>query len=161
PIAWIPTSSATGGVTGLNVYGGSGGSTFTVTGTSNFYAYEYLQTGTGNDAVNIAATTRGPYAYNNGRPARVVVGSLGPAPTGATRAAIKGFVNVAGDGATNLTVDDSGDPLARQATVTSAAVTGLGNPAPVEYAAGVSFLTVNGSQGASTYTVQSTQAGTA
>jgi Ca2+-binding RTX toxin-like protein len=160
-ISWTPTSSATGGVIGLNVFGGSGGSTFDVAGTSNFYAYDYLQTGTGNDAVNITATTGSLTVYNTGGTDSVVVGSLAPATTGGTLAAVNGFVGVSGLGATNLTVDDSGDTTARSALVTSSAVTGLGNPAPIEYASGVSALTVNGSQGASTYTIQSTQAGTA
>jgi hypothetical protein len=46
-IQWVPTNSATGGVIGLNVYGGSGGNTFNVTGTSNFYIDTTLGTGTG------------------------------------------------------------------------------------------------------------------
>jgi hypothetical protein len=147
-------------VTGLNVYGGSGGNTFTVTGTSNFSTATTLSTGTGNDTVNITATTGGLSVFNPGGTDNVVVGSQAPATTGGTLAAIMGFVQVSGAGATNLTVDDSGDTLARNVNVTSAAVTGLGNPAPIEYAGGVSSLTVNGSQAASTYTVQSTQAGT-
>jgi uncharacterized repeat protein (TIGR01451 family) len=161
-IYWVPTSSfLSGGVTALTVYGGSGGSTYNVTGTSNLYYDTYLQTGTGNDAVNITATTGGLYVYNSGGTDSVVVGSLAPATAGGTLAAIHGFVNVSGAGATALTVDDSGDTLARTVTLTSSAVTGLGNPAPIEYAGGVSSLTINGSKGASTYTVQSTQAGTA
>jgi hypothetical protein len=160
-IYWAPTSSSTGGVIGLNVFGSSVASTYNVTATSNFFAYEGLQTGAGNDAVNITATTGGLYLYNLGGTDSVVVGSQAPATTGGTLAAIKGFVYVYGAGATNLTVDDSGDTLARTVTVTSAAVTGLGNPAPIDVAPGVSSLTINGSQGASTYTVRSTQAGTA
>jgi hypothetical protein len=160
-IAWIPTSGTTGGVTGLNVYGGSGGNAFTVTGTSNFYNDTYLQTGAGNDAVNITATTGGLHVYNSGGTDSVVVGSLAPATTGGTLAAIHGVVYAFGPGWTNLTIDDSGDTLARTVTVTKAAVTGLGNPAPIEYHFGVSSLTINGSKGASTYTVPSTQGGTA
>jgi hypothetical protein len=160
-ISWTPSASAYGGVTYLEVFGSSGGSTYNVTGTSNFPYDTYLQTGPGNDALNIAATTGGLYVHNSGGTDNVVVGSLAPATTGGTLATINGFVNVAGAGSTNLTVDDSGDTLARKVTVTSAAVTGLGDPAPIDIAAGVSSLTINGSKGASTYTVQSTQAGTA
>jgi hypothetical protein len=161
-IYWTPTSSFLGGgVNGLNVYGGSGGSTFNVTGTSNLYYDTTLQTGTGNDAVNIAATTGGLYVDNSGGTESVVVGSLAPATAGGTLAGIGGFITVFGAGATNLTVDDSGDTLARTATLTWSHVTGLGNPAPIQYAGGVSSLTVNGSKAASTYTIQSTQAGTA
>jgi hypothetical protein len=162
-IAWIPTSSATGGVNELAIYGGYGGNTFTVTGTSNFYSYDWLQTGTGNDAVNITATTGGLTVANSGGTDSVVVGSLAPATAGGSVAAIQGLVQVI-DGstaATNLTVDDSGDTLARSALVTSSAVTGLGNPAPVQYDSGVTALTINGSAAGSTYAIQSTQAGTA
>jgi hypothetical protein len=161
PIEWVPTSSATGGVNEIAVYGGSGGSTYNVAGTSNIPYDTYLQTGAGNDAVNITATTGGLGVVNSGGTDSVVVGSLAPATTGGTLAAIQGFVQVFGLGATNLTIDDGGDTLGRTVTVTSAAVTGLGNPAPIEYGSGVSSLTVNGSQGASTYSVQSTQGGTA
>jgi Ca2+-binding RTX toxin-like protein len=161
PISWTPTSSSTGGVNQLIFQGGSGGSTYTVTATSNVPRGTYLQTGAGNDAVNITATTGSLTVYNSGGTDSVVVGSLAPATPGGTLAGIQGVVQVLSSGATNLTVDDSGDTLARQVTVTSMAVTGLGNPAPIEYPLGVSSLTINGSKGASTYTVQSTQAGTA
>jgi hypothetical protein len=162
-VHWTPTSGTTGGVSELAVLDGSGGSTYNVTNTSNIHYGTYLQTGTGNDAVNITATTGSLTVYNGGGTDSVVVGSQAPATTGGTLAAIKGLVYATGfgSGSTNLTVDDSGDTLARTVTLTSAAVTGLGNPAPIKYAAGVSSLTVNGSKGASTYTIQSTQAGTA
>jgi hypothetical protein len=137
-------------VEGLNVYGGSGGNAFNVTGTSSFYLYDYLQTGTGNDAVSITATTGGLTVYNSSGTDSVVVGSLAPATTGGTLASINGFVNVSGAGSTNLTVDDSGDTLARTVTLSNSAVTGLGNPALIQYAGGVSSLTVNGSKAAST-----------
>jgi hypothetical protein len=75
PIEWIPTSSASGGVTGLNVYGGSGGNTFNVAGTSNFYTATTLSTGTGNDTVNVENTTGTLYVYNPGGQDSVWVGS--------------------------------------------------------------------------------------
>jgi hypothetical protein len=161
PISWTPTSSATGGVNQLVFQGGSGGSTYNVTATSNVPHGTYLQTGAENDTVNITATTGSLTVYNRGGTDSVVVGSLAPATTGGSLAGIQGVVQVLSSGATNLTVDDSGDTLARKVTVTSTAVTGLGNPAPIEYPLGVSSLTINGSKAASTYTIQSTQAGTA
>jgi hypothetical protein len=160
-INWVPTSSASGGMNELFVEGGSGGSTYNVTNTSNIPYGIDLRTGGGNDVVNITATNSNLDVLNRGGTDSVVVGSLAPATTGGTLAAIKGFVYVAGAGATNLTVDDSGDTLARKVTMTSGVVTGLGNPASIAYGGGVSSLTVNGSQGVSTYTIQSTQAGTA
>jgi hypothetical protein len=158
-IEW-PASSASAGVSRLNVYGGSGGNTFQVGGTSNFFSNISLNTGTGNDMVNVAQTTSALTVVNPGGQDSVYVGSNGSALSGNVQG-ITGTVFVCGAGATALTVDDSGDTLARTVTETSAAVTGLGNPAPIEYAGGVSSLTINGSKAASTYTVQSTQAGTA
>jgi hypothetical protein len=160
-ISWTPSASGTGGVTLVAVYGGSGGSTYNVTNTSNLFNHTLLETGTSNDAVNIVATTGTLYVYNSFGTDTDVVGSLAPAPSDGTLAAIHGIVNITSGGTTNLTVDDSGDALARSAIVSNSAVTGLGNPAPIEYGGGVSSLTVNGSKAASTYTVQSTQAGTA
>jgi uncharacterized repeat protein (TIGR01451 family) len=160
PIEWIPTSNSTGGVTGLAVNGGSGGNTFNVTGTSNFSSSMGLSTGTGNDTVNVEATTGAMNISNPGGQDSIYVGSNGSALSGNVQG-IHGGVTVGGAGATALTVDAGGDTLVRKVTVTSSAVTGLGNPAPIQYGSGVSALAIIGSKAASTYTVQSTQAGTA
>ena len=48
----------------LIIEGGSGGNTFTVINTGNFYTF--LQTGTGNDTVNVQATTISLYIDNSG-----------------------------------------------------------------------------------------------
>src|SRR5262245_55627086 len=81
-ILWAPTSSATGGgVTGLKVYGGSGGNTFTVANTSNFYfpSATFLYTGSGNDTVNVERTTGRLNVVNPGGQDSVWVGSKGSA----------------------------------------------------------------------------------
>jgi hypothetical protein len=154
-ISWTATSSATGGVTGLTINGGSGGNTFNVDNTSNFYTSTLLNTGTGSDTVNVYATTGALNVNNPGGQDSVYVTVQGHVQ------GISGGVNVSGRGTTSLTVDDGSDRRALSALVTSSAVTGLGNSAAVSYGSGVNALTVIGSQGASTYTVQSTRAGTA
>jgi hypothetical protein len=57
PIEWSPSSSSTGGVTDVAVYGGSGGNTFDVNNTSNLYGGTYLYTGSGTNTVNDIKTT--------------------------------------------------------------------------------------------------------
>jgi Ca2+-binding RTX toxin-like protein len=160
-IGWTPTSSATGGVTDLTVFGGSGGNTFTVTDTSNFYYSTSLRTGTGNDTVNVEGTTGALRVFNPGGQDSVYVGSNGSAPGGNVQG-INGAVIVSsfGGGPTSLVVDDSGDTQPQSATLSNGALTGLA-PATISYGSGVTALTVNGSQGASTYTVPSTRPGTA
>src|SRR5262249_41930557 len=113
-IQWVPTHSLIGGVFGLRVYGGSGGNTFTVTGTSNFYTFTNLNTGTGNDTVNVENTTGDLNVYNPGGQDSVYVGSNGSA-LGGTVQGINDGVDVSGTGATSLTIDDSGDTTGRTA----------------------------------------------
>jgi hypothetical protein len=160
-ISWIPTGSATGGVTDLTVFGGSGGNTFTVTNTSAFYGSTTLRTGSGNDTVNVEGTTGALRVFNPGGQDSVYVGSNGSAPGGNVQG-INGAVIVSsfGGGPTSLVVDDSGDTQPQSATLSNGALTGLA-PATISYGSGVTALTVNGSQGASTYTVPSTRPGTA
>jgi hypothetical protein len=160
-IYWTPSPTSTGGgVTYLDVLGSGGGSTYNVQGTSNFYWYTFLQTGGGNDAVNVKATTGNLYAYNSGGTDTVVVGSNAPSTSGGTLANIHGWVYVYGAGSTALVVDDSGDAAVRTATLTSGQLSGL-SAQPVYYGSGVTSLTVNGGSAADTYNVESTQAGTA
>src|SRR5262249_51293739 len=78
-IVGIPAGSPSGDVTGLTVYGGSGGNTFNVTGTSNFSGSTLLEAGAGNDAVNVEATTGALDISNPGGQDSVYVGSNGSA----------------------------------------------------------------------------------
>ena len=160
PIDWTPTSTGTGGVTYLLAHGGSGGNTFNVNDTSNFLFYTYIQTGTGNDKVNVTKTTGGLYVDNFGGNDTVVVGSNAPATSGGVLSAINGFVDVFGAGTIALTVDDSGDTTARTVTLTSARLLGLSS-GEVDYSSDVTSLTVNGGTAANTYNVQGTLAGAA
>jgi hypothetical protein len=159
-IAWIPTASASGGVTGLTVYGGSGGNTLTITGTSNFSGSTLLETGTGNDTVNVESTTGTLTVYNPGGQDQVYVGSNGSALGGNVQG-IGGPVYVYGPGGTILSIDDSGDSTGRTATLYEGAISGLA-PATIHWAptsgttGGVTGLNVYGGSGGNTFTVTGT-----
>src|SRR5207247_2487591 len=94
-ISWTPSSSFTGGVTSLHVHGGSGGNTFTVANTSNFYFWTWLGSGSGDDTVNVGATTGDLYVYNDGGYDYVYVGSNGSA-LGGTAQNVHGLVDAYG-----------------------------------------------------------------
>src|SRR5262249_48356946 len=126
-IEWSDNRSGTnlGGVNFLQVDGGSGSNTFYVYGTSPLYDGTFLAAGSGNDTVNVRAPTGGLIVYNAAGTDTVVVGGKTPLNAGVTLEAINGLVDVYGDGSTHLTVDDSGDTLARSVSMTSLNVTGL------------------------------------
>jgi hypothetical protein len=159
-IDWQVTNSNTG-VVGLTVYGGSGGNTWDVPNTSNLLKGTLLQTGGGNDTVNVQATTGSLYVENNGGQDTVVVSSAAP-NRGGTLAAVAGLVDVFGPGTTSLTIDDSGDKSARTATLTASALIGL-SPALIDFTSGttsgVTSLTVDGGAGGNTFTVQAAPLG--
>ena len=160
-IYWSPSSGTTGGVRYLAVYGSGVGSSYTVNNTSNFYWYTYLQTGGGNDTVNVLATQGGLDDYNSGGQDNTYVGtSSGSLGTG-TLANINGFVDAYGPGGTFLYVDDTADAAGHTVTMSSSSITGLA-PAPIEWTAtststgGVVGLDVLGSGGGSTYNYTNT-----
>jgi hypothetical protein len=155
-ISWTPTSSATGGVTGLTVKGGSGGNTFTVTNTSNFSNNNntYLSTGTGNDFVNVSGTTGALNIYSPGGQDSVLISIFGSLLFPNVQS-INGPVNVTGVGTTSLNVDDTHDHFGRTATLSDGAITGL-TPATISYGGGVSSLQVYGGSGGNAFTVTNT-----
>ncbi len=118
-IGWSASSSPTGGVTYLEVDGGSGGNTFDINNTSTLHFNTLLSTGTGNDVVNVHATRGGLYDYNPGGQDST---NVGLDQTGG----ITGFVDVYGPGATSLDVNDESDTTARTVTMNDGSVTGLG-----------------------------------
>jgi hypothetical protein len=158
-IAWTPTSSPTGGVVSVLVYGGSGGDTFTVANTSKLYNFTLLSTGTGNDTVNVEATTGALYLDNTGGVDHVYVGSNGSALNG-TAQNIHGFLYAYGAGSTYLYVDDGADSTAQNATLSNGQITGL-TPAAIGWTAsststgGATSLVVYGGSGGNTFTVTS------
>jgi acrosin len=153
-IQWTPTASATGGVTFLDIYGSSAGSTYNVNDTPNLSYYTSLNTGAGGDTVNVNATTGGLEVPNGGGQDFVYVGN-------GTVAGIKGLVNVDGPGSTYLYVRDGSDTTGRIATLTASTLTGL-SPATITWTpasgstGGVTFLDIMGSSAGSTYNVNDT-----
>jgi hypothetical protein len=149
-IDWTPTSNAFGGVTFLDVLGGSGGNTFNVLNTSYLDFGTRVQTGTGNDTVNVQATTGVFSVYNNGGNDTVAIGSLAPT-LGGTLANINAYVAINGPGPVALIVDDSGDATGRAATLTRSAsatntLSGM-SPAPIYYESNVTSLVIDGGSG--------------
>jgi acrosin len=152
------------GVNSLEVDGGSGGNTFNILSTAAGTPVSIFS-GTGNDAVNVQATS-GSVAIDgeNGQDV-VTIGSLAPS-LGGTLTNIAGPVSVSNtSGSTSLIVDDSGDSTGQTATITNSSVTGL-SPAAISYSSpglfgpGVNSLEVHSGSGGNTLNVVSTAAGT-
>jgi hypothetical protein len=159
------------GALNLNILGGQGQSpfanVFTITNTllnnSSEGSSVALYTGKNGAEVNVLGTS-GPLTINNNYTSgfdSVTIGNT-YASTGGSLVNILGAVNVFGAGATNLTIDDSGDTTSHSAvdlTVTS--LTGL-SPAGIQWTpsaaatGGVIFLAVDGSAGAASYYVMNT-----
>jgi Ca2+-binding RTX toxin-like protein len=158
-IVWW-TSPSGGSVTGLTVYGGRGGNTFTVNNTTRFSGVTVLHSGTGSDRVNVKGTTGSLIIDGDNGSDSVSIGSQAPS-LGGTLTNVTGAVTVSNtSGHTTLVADDSGDATARTVTITSNAVTGLG-PASINFADGqVSSLDVYGGRGGNTFNVLGTAAST-
>jgi hypothetical protein len=155
-INWVASSSATGGVTYLEVDGGDGGNTFNVNTTSVLYTETLLNTGAANDTVNIYATQGGLDVYNPGGfdITNVGLGNMG---------SINGFVDAYGLGTTSLNLGDGSDTVARTVTMNDGSITGLGGGTgtiswtPTSTSTGgVAYLTVSGSTAGSTYNINNT-----
>jgi RTX calcium-binding nonapeptide repeat (4 copies) len=149
-ISWTPTATTSGGVDFLDILGGSGGNTFNVLNTSYLDFGTRIQTGTGNDMVNVQATTGVFSVYNNAGSDTVTIGSLAPS-LGGTLASISAYVVAGGPGPVAVIVDDSGDATGRAATLTRSAVStntlsGM-SPAPIYYENNVTSLTIDAGSG--------------
>jgi hypothetical protein len=174
PITWKDSAPGTfyGGVAGLILYGGSGGTVWNVATDGAPYFGVQLHTGSGTgkaDTVNVKATAS-PLTIDGGNDvATVNVGSLAPA-LGGTLANIKAPITVenAGTltGATRLTLDDSGDAAARTVTLADGSLTGLA-PATIQWIdsnanglgeGGVTSVNVLGGPGGNTWAVPGTGA---
>jgi hypothetical protein len=162
-ISWHPTASTTGGVNFLDILGGSGGNTFNVANTSNLDFGTRIQTGAGNDKVNVQATTGVFSVYNNAGSDTVTIGSLAPS-LGGTLANINAYVVAGGPGPVAVIVDDSGDATSRAATLTRNAVStntlGGMSPAPIYYESNVTSLTIDAGSGNDSLTVAGPSTGT-
>jgi hypothetical protein len=165
PISWTPTATATGGVTYVGIYGGSGGNTFTVQDTSQLHSDTLLLTGSGSNTTNIRNTTGTLFIDGGGGNDTVNVGS-NPGGPGSTVAGIRGFVGVYdASGGTALTVDDSGDTAARRADLYTDNGEGFMDgltPGRIYWhptataTGGVTSADVLGSRGGNTFTVHDT-----
>jgi hypothetical protein len=145
-----PASIFTGsGVASLTVYGGSGGNTFTVGGTT---AYVNLYSGTGNDTVNYQGSPSGNFTLDgqNGNDT-VLLTSTAPTAGGSMTNFAAPVVVFNSQGSTRLTLDDSGDTTGRAVAIDTLTVTGLG-AGGVEYGYGVTSLTIKCGGGGDTVT---------
>lgn len=144
-INWTITDIAT-----LTINGGSGGNTFTVTGTAPGFA-DTLNTGTGSDTVTVQGTSNTLNVNGQNGADTVTIGNAGSVQ------GINGVVNITNAFAfTSIIVDDSADGTARTATINNTGITGLA-PAAINYVQNdVNSLTVNGGTGGNTFTVAAT-----
>jgi hypothetical protein len=140
-------------VSPVTIDGGSGGNRFDVLTTVAHLTQ--LNTGTGNDLVDILATVGALDITGLSGNDTVTIGSLAPS-LGGTVANIQGAVTVNNAlGRTALIVDDSADSTGRTATLTNSALTGLA-PAAINYVStGLSSLAVYGGNGNDTFKVGS------
>jgi acrosin len=145
-----PAAISYSNLSSLTVDGGTGGNSFTVSGTP---APTTLNTGTGNDTVTVQATSQTLAVNGESGSDTVTVGNAGSVQNMTAAVTV---TNTAG--ATALTVDDSADGTARSATLGAASLTGLA-PAAINYAS-LSSLTVNGGTGGNTFTITGTPAAT-
>jgi hypothetical protein len=139
----------------LNVYGGSGTNTFTVSNTpANPFVTTTLHSGRGFNAVSVLATTGPLHVVGGGYGDQVNVGHNGSVQ------GIRGAVSVTNPPSyTALSVDDSFDGSGRAVSVTNASITGLA-PAVISYQQyDLESLTVRGGYGGNGFTVNSTPGG--
>jgi hypothetical protein len=141
PVTVTPTSVSQGvntvdfgsSVTALNIDGTASNTDYTIQDTPGSSCTTTLDTGDGNDTVDVQETS-GPTIVNAGGGTDTInVGSVSPAsggspPTsGSTVGEIAAALTVATQiGLVTLNVDDSGDSTARSATFTGTTFTGLG-----------------------------------
>jgi hypothetical protein len=140
----------------LTLSAGSGGNTLTVNQSGDWGFLTTLNTGTGNDAVNVQTTWDPLTIHGQSGMDTVIVGSLAPATTGGTIAGIDRTVAVDNLlGFTGLTIDDSGQLASHTGiTITSSQVTNL-TASPITYPGTdhLSSLGVNGGAGADIFWV--------
>ena len=140
------------------VDGGAGNDTFTIAATAGTQVPAsgplFVDTGNGNDAVNVqsigAPATISLGAGND----TVTVGSLAPG-TGGVVSGISALLTVSGGSGTDtLVIDDSGDAAPTTGTLTNTTLTGLGMAGSIYYQGIASLLVALGS-GVNTFTILS------
>lgn len=172
PVTVTPTSVSQGvntvdfgsSVTALNVDGTASNTSYTIQNTPGNSCTTTLNTGDGNDAVYVLATS-GPTIVNAGAGTDVVdVGSLAPAAGSGPPTAGSNVGTVAGPltvntqiGVVTLNVDDSGDAGPKSATLTQTTLIGLGMGAGGITYNNLSELNVYLGTGGDTVGIQGTQ----
>jgi hypothetical protein len=169
-INWTPNTAytGTGGVNFLTVDGGSGGNTWNVYGTSNFFRYTSLLTSSGSApaATVYVYGTLGPLYVNGGADNQVVYvgGYINPyfLGGGGSMQNIHGLVDVTNSsGTSSLILNDTGDATGRTGLMYRGDITGLApgtiqwSPASSTYG-GVNQLTVWGGSGNNNWYVYDT-----
>jgi hypothetical protein len=163
-------------LSGLNVFGGSGGNTFEISGTPNVYdpstgspGFVDLHTGAGNNNVYVSGTEGALRIDGDGGHDSVRIGASDPVtPVGlGVLDYIQGAVTVANTlgGGTDLSVEDGSyyrfTAISRHATLTDGSLTGMA-PAPIYWtpysatSGGVLSLSIYGSPAGNTFAVQNT-----
>jgi hypothetical protein len=136
----------------LTVHGGSGSNTYNVAATpTSAGGTTTLDTGFGNDTVNVQAATE-PLTVDLGGPGTINVGS-----TSRTLDSIQGTLtlnHVFGPG--TLNVNDDGSTAAQTYTLNGSSVTRTG-AGLISYGSAVVSIVVNGGQGSNVYDVQGTE----
>jgi hypothetical protein len=153
-INYVSNHFSTNDVTELLVYGGYGGNTFNVQDTSELAYGNWINTGTGNDTVNVYGTS-GWLEVNN--PGGSDALNLGLGET----TSLFGTVYAYGAGSTRLDVDDSKDTVTRTVTMNDGSLFGLGSGGiywspSSSPTGGVDYVYVAGSDGANTFNVNNT-----
>jgi hypothetical protein len=162
PIYWSPSASATGGVVYLGVFGGSGGNTFYVHGTSNFYDDTYIGSGSGGTSVTNYVEVYGTSGalYVDGESSYQLV-DVGVGSTAGIHGLVDAY-NSGSGGYSTLTVVDTADTTGRTANLYDGELTGLGLSAPVYWApsasstGGVTYVVVYGDAHGNTFNVYNT-----
>ncbi len=144
------------GLAFVNIDLGSGGNTFTIA--STIAGQTFVNSGTGNDTVNVQ-TTSGPTTVNTGGGTNTVnVGSLSPAVGGIVDG-IQGALTVDGSGADTMNVDDTGSTIAKSGTLTKATLTGLNmGPLGITYS-GLATARISLGSGGNTFLIETTHTG--
>ncbi len=166
PVYWSPSASSTGGVTFVNVEGGSGGNTFYVHNTSSLYDFTYVYTGSGSNTVDVYGTT-GALEVDGGTGFQSV--DVGVGSMAAINGSVEVYNNYAGaSGSSYLYIDDSSDTTGRIANLYDdkltdlGELTGLGASAPVYWTptssltGGVTYVAVDGGSGGNSFYVHNT-----
>jgi Ca2+-binding RTX toxin-like protein len=142
----------------LDIGLGGGGDSFTIAGTHA--GTTLLDAGGGADTINVQAITGATTVRGGDGDDTFVVGSLAP-DVGGVVSGIVGPLAVEGDGGVDrLFVDDSGNPLPQDFTLTANVITGMGMGSGITYGT-LEALQIDFGSGGNTINVRSTSIATA